>query len=106
MDTCDPFRLNRKSSSSGKIVNSLKPDMIFAMAAPYLCQPIGCLRRRKKMVTGKSIRGFVELGCTFHVELAAARAPGPEILVDELFEFPICLCRDLQTAVLIVDFRC
>ena len=65
------------------------------------------LDRRKEMVAGKAIRGFVELGSAFKVELAAARAPRAEVPVEQLFEFPICVRRALQTPIPSIGFlRC
>src|ERR1700730_9037962 len=39
VETCIPSRLNRKSSSFGRIVNWLKSDMIFSISERYLPQP-------------------------------------------------------------------
>ena len=105
METCNPSRLNRKSSSFGRIVYSVKIRHDFCHFGTISLPADRTLDRRKEMVAGKTIRGFVELSGTFHVKLAAARAPRAKILVEQLFEFPIRVRGDLQTAVLIVDFR-
>jgi len=56
------------------------------------------------VITGKSIRLFVKLRGKFCIKLPATRAPGPKVIVNQLPEFPIGVCRGLEPELLIGSF--